>query len=160
MVSLGTAFADDSDFSTPRLGVISVLATDNGHGTSMGMGLGVYSQTLEVGVTASGYIKNANEATSLGSLVIYGGGRVDLTEKTYLAVGATFLQNFGHENGLHVDREYEIGPYISLEQMLTHHVLIGGWILPYQYDYEKLAGMISKEHEIFSAGGITLNYFF
>lgn len=77
-----------------------------------------------------------------------------------MAAGATFLQNFGKEHGLSIDREYEIGPYISLEQMLTYHILIGGWILPYQYDYEKVGGFARKEHEIFSAGGITLNYFF
>lgn len=73
-VAFHSAYAEQiSDFQTPRLGAVGVLATDRSHGTSMGMGLGLYSETFEFGITASGYVENVQDATQVASPVIYGG---------------------------------------------------------------------------------------
>jgi hypothetical protein len=146
--------------SNVKLSVVSVLSTDRSHGTSMGMGLGLYGDNFELGLTGSGYVEDSATAHDIVTAVVYGGARKKIEKNVYFASGVTFLQNFGDEDGLPINREYEIGPYVSLEIMISQKVLIGGWILPYQYDYEKVNGVARKEHEYFSSGGITLNYYF
>ncbi len=128
--------------------------------TSFGIGIARYTPTTEIGVTASGHVDNAPLRTQTVTPVIFGGLRKALGENTYFAYGINYIETFGHSEGLTIDLQYELGAYISIEQFLTNHIMLAGWIMPYQYDHVKIGGMTTANSEIFSAGGIAINYLF
>lgn len=150
--SAGLAFHSGSH----RIGIQGALAT----GGNLGIGIIDYTPVTEWGVTFSGSFNNASYENRTFTPVIFGGLRKQIAEHTYFAYGIDALGTFGKKDGLTIDSDYAIGPYISLEQMLTGHLMLSGWIEPYQYQYQKLGGYSVSTHNIFAAGGVALNYFF
>jgi hypothetical protein len=92
--------------------------------------------------------------------VIFGGFRKALYEKTYFAYGLDLIGTFGQDHGKSIKADYGIGPYISLEQMLTHNIMLAGWIQPYQHSYQKIGGTSVSTNSFFSTGGMGINYLF
>ena len=154
---LSMTFVTNAD--PARVGIMAVLAAEP-EITSLGIGMVRYAPTTEIGVNISGSLDNAHNATQTVVPVIFGGLRQNLGEKTYVAYGLSLTDIAGRIDGVHVDAFFQIGPYIALEQMLTTHLMLSGWILPYQYDYQKIGGVSMSGHDIFSAGGIAFNYLF
>ncbi len=156
VVNANNLFNKDS----AHIAVQSALATEGGGRAALGIGIVRYAPKTELGITASGSINNAQNQTKTVAPVVFGGLRNELGKRTYFAYGVNFINIFGRLNGLEINRFYEVGPYVSLEQMLTNQIMVSGWIQPYQYDYEKVGGILVSCHEIFTAGGIALNYLF
>lgn len=129
-------------------------------GGSLGIGLTHYSDYSEFGFTLSGKYNNASNQTKTITPVFFAGLRKLLGENTYFAYGLDFLTQFGKDNGQTINSDYAIGPYISLEQALTTHLLLVGWIDPYVYEYEKKGGVSTSTNRFFSSGGIGLSYLF
>lgn len=146
-----------SEYCSGRFAIQAAIAT----GGNVGIGLVHYTENTEFGVTAAGQINNARFSTKVVTPVIFGGLRHSLCDGTYLAYGLNFANTFGKLNGERIKYALSGGPYISLEQMLTHHVMLVVWINPYQYGYQKIGRHSSvTTQSFFSAGGIGLNYLF
>jgi len=145
---------EEESFSA--LAIQSTIAT----GGNLGIGLTYYTDTTELGFTASGLTNTAEDDTKLFVPVIYGGLRVALGESTYFAYGLDLLGQFGHETGKTIAADYKIGPYISLEQELSSRLLLVGWIDPYSYEYKKEGDVSISTNRFFADGGIGLSYYF
>jgi hypothetical protein len=140
-----------------RLGIQGAIATNG----AIGIGVVGFSESTEWGLTASGTRNNAHYQSNNATPVLFAGLRYLLQEQTYCAWGIDLAGTFGTINGSHIDANYQAGPYISLEQMITDHFMLAGWILPYQYGYEKLSHSSSvTTHSFFSSGGLAINYLF
>lgn len=129
-------------------------------GGNLGVGLIDFTEKTELGISVSGKMNNASKQTKTITPVIFGGLRKALGENTYFAYGVDFASIFGRDQGQTINSDYSVGPFVSLEQMLTTHVMLTGWILPYQYQYQKKAGLSTSTHSFFGAGGIGINYLF
>lgn len=129
-------------------------------GGNFGIGIADYTQTTEIGLTISGSTNNAPFETKIITPTLFAGLRNSLMEHTYFAWGLNLTNTFGTINGSHIDSDLQVGLYISLEQMLTNHLMLVGWIDPYQYSYQKLAGLGVTTNQFFSAGGLGFNYLF
>lgn len=144
-------------FTPSRIAIQGAIAT----GGTLSIGIVNYSETTELGFTISGTYNNASQPTRTVTPVIFGGFRKSIRELTYFAYGLNLVGTFGRNNGDTIKADYQVGPYISLEQMLTTHLMLSGWILPYQYSYQKTAGNSSTStNSFFNSGGIALNYLF
>lgn len=139
-----------------RLAVQAAMAT----GGSLGIGLVDFTPKTEWGVTLSGKFNNADNQTSIVTPVLFGGMRQALGDNTYFAFGIDAAANYGRIDGVGINSDYFVGPYISLEQMLTCHVMLAGWIQPYQYNYAKIGGISTSTNSIFATGGVAINYLF
>ena len=153
LLMTSVASADDKD--TTHLAIQGALVTGG-----MSIGIVRYTPTTEIGVAVSGSVNNAHYATQTFTPVAFAGLRKLLGEQTYFAYGINFSDTIGHQSGLTINADYQVGPYISLEKMLTTHFMLSGWINPYQYEYQKIGGISTSTHAIFNAGGISINYFF
>jgi hypothetical protein len=142
--------------NSPQLGVQAVIAT----GGSIGMGPVRYTEHTEMGLTVAGTIDNADAQTKLFVPDIFGGWRKALGEKTYFATGLDVLGKFGRDAGEAISADYLAGPYISVEQYLTPHLLLGIWVDPYTYEYADKAGTKTSTNNIFSNGGLGISYLF
>lgn len=129
-------------------------------GGNFGIGIVDFTDVTEIGLTISGSINDAPLETKRVTPVIFAGLRSALGERTYFASGLDLNRTFGTIDGSHVDSNIQVGFYISLEQMLTNHVMLTGWINPYQYTYLKLAGVGVSTNDFFSTGGVGINYLF
>lgn len=130
-----------------------------GTGGSLAIGLANYAPSAEFGASISGSVNNAEDKTSLVTPVLFGGWRKSLTQNTYFALGLELGANFGEDSGQDIDLDYFVGPYLSLEQQLTPRLLLIGWILPYQYEYQQLDGVSTSTDRFFASGGIGFSYF-
>ncbi len=139
-----------------HMAIQGALAT----GGTLSIGVVRYAPTTEIGVTVSGSVNNAPHTTQTLTPVIFAGVRKALLDRTYFAYGINFADTIGHQYGLTINADYQVGPYLSIEQMLTTHVMLSGWINPYQYEYQKIGGISTTTNGIFSAGGIAINYLF
>ncbi|MDP3559652.1 MAG: hypothetical protein Q8R79_04795 [Legionellaceae bacterium] len=142
--------------NTNRIAVQGALATDG----NLGIGIVNYAPNTELGLTLSGSFNNAQYPTQTLTSVIFGGLRKQIGEQTFFAYGINTLGTFGKVNGVSIHSDYAIGPYVSLEQMLTYHFMLSGWIEPYQYQYENFGGAAVSTNSFFAAGGIAINYLF
>ncbi|MDF1645846.1 MAG: hypothetical protein P1U61_02540 [Legionellaceae bacterium] len=160
LTNVSIVSADDIFNDKPvRLAIQAAVGSDV-IATSFGIGIARYTPKTEIGVTASGHVDNAPLITQTVTPVIFGGLRKALGEHTYFAYGFNYIETFGHAKGLTINMQYEAGAYISLEQLLTNHIMLSGWIMPYQYDHVKIGGITTSNNEVFSAGGIAINYLF
>jgi hypothetical protein len=150
------AFANETDNNSNRIAIQAALAT----GGTLGIGLVDYTEKTELGLSLSGNINNSSNETKTITPVVFGGLRKALGEQTYFAYGLNLVGTYGRNNGQHINSDYQIGPYISLEQMLTTHMMLSGWIEPYQYQYQKIGGVSTSTHDFFNAGGLAINYLF
>ncbi len=154
---LQSSFADNAiGTNSHRLAVQGAIAT----GGNLSIGLVDYSEKTEVGVTISGTVNNASRHTKTATPVVFAGLRKALCERTYFAYGINFADTLGEYHGKHIDADYTVGPYISLEQMLTTNIMLSGWIEPYEFEYEKIHHSSLSTHNFFNAGGIAINYLF
>lgn len=151
----GYEFLDDY-LCGHQFAVQSAIAT----GGNFGIGIVDYTQTTEIGFTISGSSNDAPFETKRVTPVLFAGLRNALCENTYFAWGAALNKTFGTINGLHVDSDIQAGVYVSLEQMLTNHFMLVGWIQPYQYEYRKLADVGVTTNQYFSTGGLGISYLF
>lgn len=146
-------------FSKNRIAIQSALAT----GGILGIGVASFTEKTELGLTVSGSVNNSsrNQNKTI-TPVIFGGFRKALGQSTYFAYGLDLASTFGKTQGNTINSDYQIGPYISLEQMLTTHFMLAGWIQPYQYHYQKNSGSSTSTstNNFFSTGGIAINYLF
>jgi hypothetical protein len=145
----------DTDNSS-RLAVQGAIAT----GGNISIGLVTYREKTELGFTIAGKINNSSNQTKIITPVIFAGLRKAMKENTYFAYGIDFASAFGKESGETINSNYQVGPYISLEQMLTHNFMLSGWIQPYQYEYKKVGGSSTSTNNFFSTGGLAINYLF
>ncbi|GEM_PF-1814162 len=143
-------------FNTGRIGIQSAIST----GGNFGIGLEHFTENTEIGFSLSGKINNASNQTKTITPVIFGGFRKSLGEKTYFAYGLNWVNTLGRDNGIEINSSYNVAPYISLEQMLTMHVMLVGWIEPYNYGYVKKGGASTSTHTFFGSGGLGINYLF
>jgi hypothetical protein len=143
-------------FSSNRIAIQGAIAT----GGSLGIGLVNYTEKTELGLTVSGKINNSSMQTKTITPVIFAGLRKSLSQLTYFAYGIDLGSTFGRDHGVNIESSYQIGPYISIEQMLTYHVMLAGWIQPYAYQYEKKGGTSTSTNNFFNTGGIAINYLF
>jgi hypothetical protein len=148
--------AEQTTPSYNRIAIQAAMAT----GGLLGIGVVDYTQQTEIGATLSGTYNNASNQTKTITPVIFGGLRHCLSENTYFAYGIDLAGTYGKDNGAHIESDYGIGPYISLEQMLTHHVMLAGWIQPYQYQYVKKDNVSVSTNSYFASGGLAINYLF
>jgi hypothetical protein len=151
------AFAGDAVIDNySRFGIQGAMAT----GGNLGIGIVNFTPTTELGLTVSGSVNNAPDRTQTITPVLFGGFRKALGERTYFAYGIDLAGTYGRIYGEKIDSDYGVGPYISLEQMLTAHLMLTGWIQPYQYHYQKRGVQSVSTNNFFSTGGVGLNYFF
>lgn len=155
------ATANELPTKTNQLAIQGAIAT----GGSLGIGITNYTETTELGGTISGIIDNADDQTKLVVPVVFAGWRKLLsegtyTDGTYFAYGLDLVGKFGHIDGERLDADYQIGPYISLEQLVTKHILLVGWIQPYSYEYVKKEGEITSINGFFACGGMGISYLF
>lgn len=139
-----------------RLAIQGAMAT----GGNLSIGVVDYTERTELGLTLSGNYNNASHSTKTITPVIFGGLRQNIWNRTYFAYGLDLVGTFGRNNGQRINSDYAIGPYISIEQMLTCHVMLAGWIQPYQYQYQRIGGVSTTTNSFFSTGGIAINYLF
>ena len=152
---ISVASADVSNDSA-RMAIQGAIAT----GGYLSIGIARYAPKTEMGISISGSVNNATNETQTFTPIVFAGLVKELGERTYFTYGVNFSDTIGHLYGLPINAYYQVGPYISLEQMLTTHLMLSGWINPYQYGYQKLGGVAISTNGIFSAGGIALNYLF
>jgi hypothetical protein len=145
-----------SSVASAQIAIQGAMAT----GGVMSIGLVQYTPSTEIGVTASGSFNNADDETKTFTPVVFAGLRESCGEQTFFAYGIDLADTFGDLNGSSIKTDIQVGPYISLEQMLTPHIMLSGWILPYQYEYLKVDHVSVTTHDFFSAGGIAINYLF
>lgn len=143
-------------YPSNRLAIQAAMAT----GGVLGMGLVNFTETTELGLTLSGNYNNARCSTRTITPVLFGGLRQNICCNTYFAYGIDLASTFGQQHGLSIHSDYHVGPYISIEQMLTPHVMLAGWIQPYQYAYERIGCSSVSTQSFFSTGGIAINYLF
>lgn len=140
-----------------RSGIQGAIATNG----AIGIGVVGFTEGTEWGLTASGTRNNSQFQSNNFTPVLFAGLRYALADQTYFAWGIDMADTFGTNEGRHIDADYQVGPYISLEQLITDHFMLAGWILPYQYGYEKLSGTSSvTTQSFFSSGGLAINYLF
>ena len=139
-----------------RFGIQGAMAT----GGNLGIGIVNFTPVTEIGLTVSGSVNNAPDETRTITPVVFAGLRKSLCEHTYFAYGIDLAGTYGRIYGQKIDSDYGVGPYISLEQMLTPHLMLTGWIQPYQYHYQKRDWQSISTNNFFSTGGIGLNYLF
>lgn len=140
-----------------RFAVQTAMAT----GGNLSIGIAHYTEQTELGVSISGQINNARRSTKTVTPVLFGGLRTSLCEGTYFACGLDVSNTFGTCKNRKIKLELDIGPYLSLEQMLTSRLMLVLWINPYMYEYQKLDHKQSlTTQSFFNTGGIGLNYFF
>lgn len=139
-----------------RLAVQGALAT----GGNLSIGLVDYTEISEIGLTVSGKYSSSPGSTRTVTPVLFAGLRNYLCQQTYFAYGLDLAGTFGRRNGCNIRSDYQVGPYISLEYMLTCHLMLAGWIQPYQYHYEKFCWSSTTTHSFFNTGGIAINYLF
>jgi hypothetical protein len=152
-----SAYALDQFTTQPhRIAVQAAMAT----GGTLGIGLTNYSETKEYGFTLSGSVNNASNETKVFVPVIYGGFRKSISDLTYFAYGIDLASKFGREDGETVKSNIFVGPYISLEQVLTMNMLLVGWIDPYSFEYQKLGSSSVTTQKFFGSGGIGFSYLF
>lgn len=154
--SIAHSNTQNNYFCGHRLAIQGALVT----GGALSIGLVDYTQYTELGLAVSGTVNNASSSTNNITPVLFAGFRNALGDQTYFAWGVNMANTFGTQNGGHIDADYQIGPYISIEQMLTYHVMLAGWIQPYEYEYQKISGTSVSTHNFFSAGGLAINYLF
>lgn len=142
--------------NSSRFGIQGAIAT----GGNLGLGIVNFTEKTEIGLTVSGKYNNARYQTKTITPVIFAGLRNHLCQCTYFAYGLDLVSTFGRNNGRTINTDYQVGPYISIEQMLTHHVMLAGWILPYQYSYQKVCCVSTSTNNFFGAGGFAINYLF
>ena len=153
LTACSATYADNNLFANSRFGVQGAITTDG----DIGIGVVNYSEMYEMGFTLSGSVSNNN--TNSVSPSIFAGLRKPLLEHTLFAYGLNGGATFGETANVDT-RSYEVGPYISLEQELTHSLLLSGWINPYAYGYQKTGGTSTTTNNFFNTGGISLTYFF
>ncbi|MBA2654989.1 MAG: hypothetical protein H0U71_08015 [Gammaproteobacteria bacterium] len=139
-----------------RLAIQGSLVTDG----NLSIGITHYTEQSEIGVYASGLVNNACCETRIFAPGIFAGFRKNICECTYFAAGIDFVSVFGTENCCHIDADYTVGPYISLEQKLTSHLLLIGWIQPFSYQYEDKCNCTVATNRFFASGGIAMSYLF
>lgn len=138
------------------LAVQAVIAT----GGTLGMGLSRYTNNTEIGFSVSGTADTANAQTKLFVPVLYAGWRKALREKTYFSAGLDLLGKYGRDAGQAISADYQAGPYVSLEQVLTSHILLNVWVDPYNYEYKSAGGVSTSTNRFFATGGLGLSYLF
>lgn len=156
LVSLASANTTPPEVSSGRFGIQAAIAT----GGTLGMGVVHFTEKTELGFTLSGSYNDAYYQTKVIVPVLFGGLRHAIAERTYFAYGIDLVGVFGRDNGVKIDSNYLVGPYIGLEQMLTNNLMLTGWIQPYQYEYVKKCGASTTTNHFFASGGIGLNYLF
>lgn len=144
------------DWCSGRFAIQGAMAT----GGNLGIGVVHYTEITEFGLTISGQINNSHHSTKTATPVVFAGLRNSLCEGTYLAFGLNFANTFGVDHGKKIKYDISGGPYVSLEQMLTYHLMLVFWIDPYQYNYQKIGKESTSTQSFFSTGGIGLNYLF
>jgi len=146
----------EEDNGTGRFAIQGAIAT----GGTLGIGIVHYTENTEIGLTISGQINNASHSTKTVTPVLFGGLRNAICEGTYFAYGLNVVSTFGTDQGHKIKYDIGAGPYISLEQMLTCHVMLVFWIDPYQYQYQKIGKTSISTQSFFSTGGMGVNYLF
>jgi len=129
-------------------------------GGNIGMGLVRYTEQTEIGFSVSGTADTASAQTKLFVPVLFGGWRKALGEKTYFSCGLDLVGRYGRDAGQAISSDYGAGPYVSLGQVLTRHIMLVGWIDPYTYEYEKKGGIATSKNGFFDNGGLGLSYLF
>lgn len=147
---------DQTDCNVHHLAIQGVIVTNG----NIGAGVAYYSDKAEVGFTVSGTINNRSQETKLITPALFGGLRMALSDKTYFAYGLDLATKIGKDSGKTIQSDWFVGPYVSLEQMLTQHVLLSGWVNPYSFEYEKTSGSSTSTHNIFGSGGLAISYLF
>jgi hypothetical protein len=106
---------------------------------------------------------------SLGEVHVLsrGGGRTNLGALNYLAYGVELGTHPGaRDNGVHVGKGYEIGPYISLQRYFAATpLMITLWVNPFLFEHNVSAspagGTVSQNGlRILQTGGFGLCYLF
>ena len=92
--------------------------------------------------------------------VLYGGWRKSLGERTYFSCGLDLVGKYGRDAGKAISADYQVGPYISLEQLLTRHVMLEIWVDPYAYEYANKGGAETSTNRFFGSGGLGISYLF
>jgi len=155
LCSMAQAKEDISNHSN-RLAVQGLITT----GGNVGFGLVDYTNWSEIGATIAVEINNAHKQTKLFTPAVFAGLRKPIGEQTYFAYGIDLASTLGQDTGKNIDSDIQVGPYISLEQALTSHLLLIGFIEPYSYEYQKKAGVCTSTHRVFSSGGLAMSYLF
>lgn len=146
-----------------------IVETHSGHPAIQGSiatngnvsaGVAYYTETTEIGLLVSASINNASSQTKLFVPAFFAGFRKTLLDNTYFAYGLDLATKVGRESGEEINSYIAVGPYISLEQALTKHFLLVGWIEPYSFEYEKKCSVSTSTNHIFSMGGLGISYLF
>jgi hypothetical protein len=128
-------------------------------GGNVPLSIVLYAPKYEFGIFGAGKIINNDNKTRLFMPGVFGGARYFITQSTIFVFGLDVLGKFGKDDGEKIKTYYGIGPYVSLEQILTHHIMLSVWYNPYLYEYEKKDSETTKKHN-FGSGGVGLDYLF
>lgn len=129
-------------------------------GGNVGIEAVYYGDWAELGLGLSGQYDNASQQTKTITPVVFAGLRTQLADNTFFAYGVNGSDTFGRDSGDHIDANYHVGPYVSIEQQIVKHVLLSAWVNPYNYEYEKKGGVSTTTNRFFGSGGLTLSYLF
>jgi len=137
-------------------------AIEGAIGTSgtVGVNFSRYEHAYEFGAGIGGVVNNSSSRTSLFTVSAYAGLRNYIAENTVFAYGLNLGTKFGRDSGDKVNSVVSTGPYVSIEQYLTEHVVASVWINPYYYEYEKKAGVGKSTNRFLSSGGVSFSYHF
>lgn len=128
-------------------------------GGNVSVGGDVYTKNFEAGIFGGGKISNGDSQTRLFTPGGFVGLRKFLCNTTVFAYGLDASTTFGKDSGKVIHYSYTVGPYVSLEQIFTDHIMLAVWYNPYLYTLEKKAEVITRTHN-FGAGGIGIKYLF
>ena len=141
---------------TSHFALQGTIATDG----AIGAGIARYTEHSEIGLTLSGITNNAEDHTKLFIPVLFGGWRKPIGDQTYFALGINLVNEIGTESGEHIHNDFIVGPYVSIEQALTKHVLLISWVDPYSYEYAKKGDDSISTSRFLASGGIGISYLF
>lgn len=144
-----------------RIAIQGTLAAHGGSGgATTGIGIVDYGRWFELGMNLSGEVSSGPDQTRLFIPVAFGGLRTHLFECIYLAGGINYSSKIGKQNGYHIKNDFTTGPYIGIEYLLAHHLLLVGFINPYSYEKERINGSTIVRQQFFNTGGIALSFLF
>lgn len=156
MLLIGVLQTSHADYS--RIAIQGAIV----NGGAVSIGLAKYAPCYELGITGGAVFASGNSISFTPT--IFGGFRRNWGENTFFAYGLDVSTTIGRYYGESFGRNVFIAPYISLEQMVSSHIMVSGFINPYAFQYRRYdtdVGYIERTtNHIFSTGGLALSYLF
>lgn len=149
----------NTDNTVGRWGIQGVVTAAGGSGNT-GVDFIRYEHAYEIGAGISNTFNNSSAKSNDFNISTFVGLRHYITNNTVFAYGLNLSTDFGKSNGQNIKSSFGAGPYVSIEQYLTSHVVVSAWINPYYYNYLKTTNTSTSTNRFLNSGGIGIAYLF